>query len=83
MKLAIAIIAFGLVLLGWGCARAEWQIHEWTGATWEPAITPKGWRAAILIEKSACEIDLASLANMKPAGTRLQCREVRLPKIVW
>ena len=76
MRIAAALITFGLVLLWFGAARAEWQIHEWTGTMWEPAITPKGRYAALLIERTACEIDLASLANVKPSGTRLECRRV-------
>lgn len=75
----IALIALGLVMLCYGAARADWQVHEWTGKAWEPAISPRGYRAAILIEKAACEMDLANLLMIKPDGTRLQCRQIQRP----
>jgi hypothetical protein len=72
-----ALIALVLLMLWYGSARADWQVHQFDGVTWEPAVSPKGYRAMVNIEKSACELDLASLRNIKPAGTRLECKFVR------
>lgn len=71
------MIVFGLVLLFWGAARADWQLQEWDGAAWRVAATPKGRAAAANIEKTACELDLASLSTVKPSGTRLRCSKIK------
>ena len=77
MKAAFALIAVGLVLLWYGAAKADWQVQEWSGAQWAPAVTPKGNTAISNVEKTACELDLASLSTVKPAGTRLRCGRVK------
>lgn len=77
MRWTLALIAVGFVLLFWGAARADWQVHEWDGREWSPAMTPRGRLATINIEKAACEMDLANLSLFKPAGTKLQCRRVK------
>jgi len=74
-----ALIAFGFVLLCWGVARADWQVQEWRGEAWAPATTPKGRTVAVNAEKTACELDLASLAMVKPSGTRLRCHQTPRP----
>lgn len=73
----VALIAFGLVLLFWGAARADWQVQEWDGLQWTTATTPKGNVAAVNIEKTACELDLASLSSVKSSGTRLRCAKTK------
>ncbi len=73
----LALIAFGFVLLCWGVAKADWQVQEWDGRAWAPATTPKGNIASINAEKTACELDLASLSTVKPSGTRLRCLKVK------
>ena len=73
----LALIAFGFVLLCWGVAKADWQVQEWDGTAWAPAVTPKGRAAAANIEKTACELDLASLSTVKPSGTRLRCAKTK------
>ena len=77
MKYAIALIVAGLVLLFYGAARADWQIQEWDGKQWAPAMTPRGHYTKINIEKSACELDLANLRMLKPSITQLECRRVK------
>lgn len=72
----IALIAFGLVLLFWGTARADWQVQEWVGGAWVAAATPKG-HPIVTREKTACELDLASLSTVKPSGTRLRCLKIK------
>ena len=72
-----ALIAFGVVLLCGGTAGADWQVQEWDGQQWAAAVAPKGRTVAVNIEKTACELDLASLAMVKPAGARLQCSKVK------
>ena len=79
MKAAFALIAVGLVLLWYGAAKADWQVQEWDGAQWAPAATPKGNVAAINVEKTACELDLASLSTVKPSGARLRCHRIPRP----
>lgn len=74
-----ALIAFGFVLLLWGVAKADWQVYEWDGQQWAAAVTPKGRTAAVNAEKTACELDLASLAMVKPSGTRLRCHQTPRP----
>jgi len=71
------IIAAGLVLLTYGIARADWQVHEWDGQQWAAAVTPKGRTVAVNIEKTACDLDLASLAMVKPPAARLRCSKVK------
>jgi hypothetical protein len=73
----LALIVFGFVLLCWGVAKADWQVQEWDGTAWVPAVTPKGRTAAANIEKTACELDLVSLSTVKPSGTRLRCLKVK------
>ena len=81
MRYTIAMIAGGFVLLAYGCAKADWQVHQYDGHDWHPAVTPKGRYATVNIEKTACELDLASLAMLKPSGTRLQCRQTPRPAV--
>lgn len=76
MKIAVALIAFGLALLFWGVARAGWQIHDWDGEAWAPARTPRGYIAKINLEKSACEMDLVNLLMARSFAARLQCKHV-------
>jgi hypothetical protein len=73
------LIAAGLVLLWCGGARADWQVQEWNGEAWAPATTPKGRTVAVNIEKTACDLDLASLSMVKPSGTRLRCHQTPRP----
>ena len=61
------------------CTGASWQVQEWDGAAWAPAVTPKGNTAAFNAEKTACELDLASLSTVKPSGTRLRCHQTPRP----
>lgn len=75
--ITILLIAVGFVLLTYGIARADWQVHEWDGQQWAAAVTPKGRTVAVNIEKTACELDLASLSMVKPSGTKLQCSKVK------
>jgi hypothetical protein len=75
----LALIVFGFVLLCWGVAKADWQVQEWDGTAWAPAVTPKGRTAGTNIEKTACELDLASLSTVKPSGTRLRCHQTPRP----
>lgn len=75
----VALIAFGFVLLLGGVARADWQVQEWSGEAWAAAVTPKGRTVAVNIEKTACELDLASLAMVKPSGTKLRCHQTPRP----
>ena len=70
----VALIAFGFVC---GVARADWQVQEWNGEAWAPAVTPKGRTVVVNVEKTACELDLASLSMVKPSGTKLQCSKVK------
>ena len=79
MKDAITLflIAVGFVLLTYGIAKADWQVQEWDGTAWAPAVTPKGRAAAANVEKTACELDLVSLSTVKPSGTRLRCLKVK------
>jgi len=72
-----ALIAFGFVLLLGGVAKADWQVQEWSGEAWAPATTPKGRTVAVNAEKTACELDLASLAMVKPPAARLRCSKVK------
>ena len=69
-------LAAGIVLL---CAGASWQVQEWDGTAWAPAVTPKGNTAAVNAEKTACDLDLASLSTVKPSGTRLRCHQTPRP----
>ena len=71
------IIAAGLVLFTYGIARADWQVHEWDGQQWAAAVTPKGRTVAVNSEKTACDLDLASLAMVKPPAARLRCSKVK------
>jgi hypothetical protein len=73
------ILAAGLVLLAYGIARADWQVQEWDGTAWAPAVTPKGNTASVNAEKTACELDLAGLSTVKPSGTRLRCHQTPRP----
>lgn len=73
MRVIVILIAAGLVLLTYGIAKADWQVQEWDGTAWAPAVTPKGNTAAVNAEKTACELDLVSLSTVKPPGTRLRC----------
>jgi hypothetical protein len=73
------ILAAGLVLLAYGIAKADWQVQEWGGKEWAPATTPKGNTASVNAEKTACELDLASLSTVKPSGTRLRCHQTPRP----
>jgi len=68
------VLAAGIVLL---CAGASWQVQEWDGAAWAPAVTPKGHTVVVNAEKTACELDLASLSTVKPSGTRLRCAKTK------
>lgn len=77
MKYVVALIVGGLIMLAYGCARADWQVHEWDGKEWKPAVTPKGYRARVVPSSMDCLFDLADIGNAKPSGTRLQCREVQ------
>ena len=73
----LALIVFGFVLLCWGVAEADWQVQEWDGTAWVPAVTPKGNTAAVNAEKTACELDLVSLSTVKPSGARLRCAKTK------
>ena len=73
----ILLIAAGCLLLTHGLAKADWQVQEWDGTTWAPAVTPKGNTAAFNAEKTACDLDLASLSTVKPSGTRLRCAKTK------
>lgn len=73
MRVAFALLAAGLVLFWYGTAKADWQLQEWSAGEWTTAITPKGNSAAVNVEKTACELDLASLSTVKPPGARLRC----------
>jgi hypothetical protein len=73
----LALIVVGFVLLCWGVAKADWQVQEWDGTAWAPAVTPKGNTAAVNAEKTACELDLVSLSTVKPSGTRLRCARTK------
>jgi hypothetical protein len=75
--ITILLIAAGFLLLTHGLAKADWQVQEWDGTAWAPATTPKGNTAAVNAEKTACELDLASLSTVKPSGTRLRCSKIR------
>lgn len=77
MRVIVILIAAGFVLLTYGIARADWQVQEWDGTAWAPAVTPKGNTAAFNAEKTACDLDLASLSTVKPAGARLRCSKVK------
>lgn len=79
MKYAIALIVAGLVLLFYGGAKADWQIHVWNGKEWVPATSLRGRPVAINIEKEACEMDLANwrMVTLPPDGIRFQCRRVK------
>ena len=61
------------------CTGASWQVQEWDGTAWAPAVTPKGNTAAFNAEKTACDLDLASLSTVKPSGTRLRCLQTPRP----
>lgn len=76
-RITILLIAVGFVLLTYGIAKADWQVHEWDGQQWAAAVTPKGRTVAVNIEKTACELDLASLAMVKPPAARLRCSKVK------
>jgi hypothetical protein len=73
----LALIVVGFVLLCWGVAKADWQVQEWDGTAWAPAVTPKGRAAAANVEKTACELDLVSLSTVKPSGARLRCSKIK------
>jgi len=73
------LIAASFVLLTYGIAKADWQVQEWNGTAWAPAVTPKGNIASINAEKTACELDLASLSTVKSSGTRLRCHQTPRP----
>jgi hypothetical protein len=75
------LIAVGFVLLTYGIAKADWQVQEWDGTAWVPAVTPKGRAAAANAEKTACELDLVSLSTVKPSGTRLRCHQTPRPVV--
>jgi hypothetical protein len=75
--ITLLLIAVGFVLLTYGIAKADWQVQEWDGRAWAPAVTPKGNTASINDEKTACELDLASLSTVKPSGTRLRCAKTK------
>lgn len=77
MRLIVILIAAGFVLLTYGIANASWQVQEWDGTAWAPAVTPKGNTAAVNVEKTACELDLVSLSTVKPSGTRLRCTKTK------
>ena len=74
-RITILLIAVGFVLLWCGGAKADWQVEEWDEQQWAAAVTPKGHTVAVNIEKTACDLDLASLAMVKPSGTRLRCHQ--------
>jgi len=76
-RITILLIAVGFVLLTYGIARADWQVHEWDGQQWAAAVTPKGRTVAVNSEKTACDLDLASLAMVKPPAARLRCSKVK------
>lgn len=76
-RITILLIAVGFVLLTYGIARADWQVHEWDGQQWAAAVTPKGRTVVVNVEKTACELDLASLSLVKPSGARLRCSKVK------
>jgi hypothetical protein len=78
--LTASVVALGVVLFTYGCAKADWQIQEWTGKEWTTATTPKGNIAAVNVEKTACELDLAGLSAIKPSGTRLRCLRTPRPE---
>ena len=77
MRIIVILIAAGFVLLTYGIAKADWQVQEWDGTAWAPAVTPKGRTAGTNIEKAACDLDLASLSTVKPSGTRLRCAKTK------
>ena len=77
--ITLLLIAAGFVLLTYGIAKADWQVQEWDGTAWAPAVTPKGNAAAVNVEKTACELDLVSLSTVKPSGTRLRCHQTPRP----
>jgi hypothetical protein len=52
-------------------------VQEWDGTAWVPAVTPKGRAAAANAEKTACELDLASLSTVKPSGAKLRCSKIK------
>lgn len=79
MRIIVILIAAGFVLLTYGIAKADWQVQEWDGTAWAPAVTPKGNTAAFNAEKTACELDLVSLSTVKPSGTRLRCLQTPRP----
>lgn len=77
MRIIVILIAAGFVLLTYGIAKADWQVQEWDGTAWAPAVTPKGHTAGTNIEKAACDLDLASLSMVKLSGTRLRCAKTK------
>jgi hypothetical protein len=77
--ITLLLIAAGFVLLTYGIANASWQVQEWDGTAWAPAVTPKGNTASVNAEKTACDLDLASLSTVKPSGTRLRCHQTPRP----
>lgn len=77
----IAMIALGILLIGAGLAKAasdevyrpvpRWQI--WVA---EPG-QPWRMRGKAVAARTACDLDLASLANVLPPGTRIECRRLQ------
>lgn len=81
MRWPLAMIAFGIVLTIYGCAKADWQAHMEVAGVWIPAITLKGYTAPIYAddERFKCEWSLVEISYGVVSGTRLQCRRIQRP----
>ena len=77
------MIAFGLVLATYGCAKADWQVHMEVAGVWIPAVSMKGYTAKIYAddEHFKCAWSLVEMSYGVPSGTKLQCRRIQRPAV--
>lgn len=83
MRWILATISFGFVLLVYGCAKADWQVHMEVAGVWIPAVSTKGYTAKIFPddERYKCAWSLVEVSYGVASGTRLQCRRIQRPAV--
>lgn len=81
MRWPLAMVAFGVVLAVYGCAKADWQVHMQVDGVWVPAATKRGHMAKSFAddERFKCEWSLVEISYGVPSGTPLQCRRTPRP----
>lgn len=81
MRWLFATLAFGLALLAYGYAKADWQVHMEVAGVWIPAVSMKGYTAKIFADDESykCAWSLVEVSYGVASGTRLQCRRIQRP----